>query len=137
MPQPTVLLFDLGGVLVENVGFERLNALLTTSLPLEELKARWLASTAVRSFEVGACSPDSFASALVEEWQLALSPNAFIEAFASWPKGLYPGAPNCFRNCVAGTRWLASATQTPSIGNGLLAFTNSSKSLCPRTCLES
>lgn len=53
MQQPTVLLFDLGGVLVENVGFERLNALLPTPLPLEELKARWLASTAVRSFEVG------------------------------------------------------------------------------------
>jgi HAD superfamily hydrolase (TIGR01509 family) len=92
MRRPAVLLFDLGGVLVENVGFERLNALLPMSLPLEELKTRWLASTAVRSFEVGACSSDSFASALVEEWQLALSPSAFIEAFASWPKGLYPGA---------------------------------------------
>lgn len=92
VPHPDVLLFDLGGVLVENVGFERLNALLPMSLPLEELKTRWLASTAVRSFEVGACSSDAFASALVEEWQLALSPRAFIEAFASWPKGLYPGA---------------------------------------------
>lgn len=92
MQYPAVLLFDLGGVLVENVGFERLNALLPRSLPLEDLKTRWLASTAVRSFEVGACSASSFASALVEEWQLALTPSAFIETFASWPKGLYPGA---------------------------------------------
>jgi glucose-1-phosphatase len=92
MQRPAVLLFDLGGVLVENVGFERLNALLPRPLPLEELKTRWLASSAVRSFEVGACSSNSFASELVEEWQLTLSPSAFIEAFASWPKGLYPGA---------------------------------------------
>ena len=48
--RPDVLLFDLGGVLVENVGFERLNALLPATLPIEELKTRWLASTAVRTF---------------------------------------------------------------------------------------
>ena len=85
-------MFDLGGVLVENVGFERLNALLPAPLPLEDLKTRWLASTAVRSFEAGACSSESFAVALLQEWQIALTPNEFIEAFSSWPKGLYPGA---------------------------------------------
>ncbi len=78
--------------MVENVGFERLNALLPAPLPLEDLKTRWLASTAVRSFEVGACSSESFAVALLREWQIALTPNEFIEAFSSWPKGLYPGA---------------------------------------------
>ena len=92
MQRPKVLLFDLGGVLVENVGFERLNALLPTSLPTEDLKTRWLASAAVRRFEKGACSSDSFAAALVDEWQIGLTPPEFIAAFASWPKGLYPGA---------------------------------------------
>jgi glucose-1-phosphatase len=92
MQHPTVLLFDLGGVLVENVGFERLNALLPRPMPVEELKTRWLASTAVRSFEVGSCSASVFAGELVAEWQLSLSPEAFLDAFASWPKGLYPGA---------------------------------------------
>ncbi len=90
--RPDVLLFDLGGVLVENVGFERLNALLPARFPIEELKTRWLASTAVRTFEIGACSADFFAQALVDEWQIALAPHDFIEAFASWPKGFYPGA---------------------------------------------
>ena len=41
---PSVLLFDLGGVLIENVGFERFNALLPSPIPLEELKPQWLAS---------------------------------------------------------------------------------------------
>lgn len=90
--QPEVLLFDLGGVLVENVGFERLNALLPFPLPLEELKTRWLSSPAVRSFEAGSCSPEAFARDVVSEWQIALSPDTFLEAFTSWPKGLYAGA---------------------------------------------
>lgn len=86
MRRPAVLLFDLGGVLVENVGFERLNALLPMSLSLEELKTRWLASTSVRSFEIGACSSDSFASALAQEVSglpTAASASAFI-GLPSW-----------------------------------------------------
>ena len=90
--RPDVLLFDLGGVLVENVGFDRLNALLPAPLPVEELKTRWLASAAVRDFEVGACSADRFACAFVDEWQIAVAPQEFLAAFASWPKGFYPGA---------------------------------------------
>lgn len=92
MRDPTVLLFDLGGVLVENVGFERLNALLPARVPLEDLKTRWLSSPAVRAFEVGSCTADEFACEVVAEWRLPLSPGAFLEAFTSWPKGLYPGA---------------------------------------------
>jgi glucose-1-phosphatase len=92
MKQPTVLLFDLGGVLVENVGFERFNALLTSSIPLEELKTQWLESPAVRAFETGKCTPESFARDVVANWRLPLSPEEFLEAFTYWPKGLYAGA---------------------------------------------
>lgn len=91
--QPAVLLFDLGGVLVENVGFERFNALLPSPVPLEELKTQWLASPAVRTFETGNCAPELFARNVVSDWQLPLSPNEFLEAFTYWPKGLYAGAP--------------------------------------------
>jgi HAD superfamily hydrolase (TIGR01509 family) len=90
---PAVLLFDLGGVLLENVGFERFSALLPSPMPLEELKTQWLASPAVRSFEAGNCTPEVFARNVVSDWQLPLSPGAFLEAFTYWPKGLYAGAP--------------------------------------------
>ena len=90
--QPAVLLFDLGGVLVENVGFERFNALLPSPVPSEELKTRWLTSPAVRSFETGNCTPEIFARNVVSDWHLALSPNDFLEAFTYWPRGLYAGA---------------------------------------------
>ena len=77
--QPAVLLFDLGGVLVENVGFERFNALLPSPIPSEELKTQWLASPAVRSFEAGNCTPEVFARKVVTDWQLPLTPAAFLE----------------------------------------------------------
>lgn len=89
---PRVLLFDLGGVLVENVGFERLNALLTTPLPLEDLKTRWLESPAVRAFETGSCPAEKFAADLVAEYRLPLAPAEFLEAFTAWPRGFYSGA---------------------------------------------
>ena len=89
---PSVLLFDLGGVLIENVGFERFNALLPSPIPLEELKTQWLASPVVRSFETGRCTPEMFARSVVADWQLPLSPSEFLEAFTYWPRGLYPGA---------------------------------------------
>jgi HAD superfamily hydrolase (TIGR01509 family) len=90
--RPTVLMFDLGGVVVENVGFERLNALLPSPLSTEELKTRWLASPAVRLFETGNCTPEIFARNFVSDWRLPLSPVAFLEAFTGWFKGLYAGA---------------------------------------------
>ena len=89
---PAVLLFDLGGVLVENVGFERFNALLPTAIPTEELKTQWLSSPTVRAFEAGNCTSDFFARNVVSEWQLPLTPREFLDAFTYWPKGLYPGA---------------------------------------------
>jgi len=91
--KPAVLLFDLGGVLLENVGFERFNALLPAPIPTEELKTRWLMSSAVRAFESGRCSAGVFARDVVAEWKLPLSPEDFLDAFTYWPVGLYPGAP--------------------------------------------
>jgi len=92
MRQPSVLMFDLGGVLVENVGFESFNALLPSVVPMEELKTQWLSSPAVRLFEAGKCTSQVFASGVVAEWNLPLTPDAFLDAFTYWPKGLYAGA---------------------------------------------
>lgn len=87
--RPT-LVFDLGGVLLENATFARLAALGTGSGP--ELESRWLASPAVRTFERGESSPGAFAAAFVREWALSVSPEEFLAEFATWPSGLYPGA---------------------------------------------
>ena len=85
-------MFDLGGVLVENTGQDGLMALLPYTLDTTEIWRRWLGSPCVRQFESGRMSAAQFAAAFIEEWQLALAPSVFIEAFASWPKGFFPGA---------------------------------------------
>lgn len=87
-----MLLFDLGGVLIENTGFEELNRLLPKKLDENGIRERWLASAAVRRFELGEISPERFASDFIMEWGLPLSPAHLLEALKSWLKGFYPGA---------------------------------------------
>lgn len=86
------LLFDLGGVLIENAGFERLNALLPAPVDLDTSKARWLESAWVRDFELGRIEPDAFAAGLTDAWRLRCTPEAFKADFASWPRGFFAGA---------------------------------------------
>jgi HAD superfamily hydrolase (TIGR01509 family) len=86
-----LVLFDLGGVLIELGGVESMNAL--TGIESEdELWRRWLTCPWVRRFERGDCSPDEFADGMVDEWQLTVAPAAFLDAFAAWPLGPLPGA---------------------------------------------
>lgn len=92
MTAPALLLFDLGGVLLENASLARLNPLLPVPMAPAAFKERWLRSPAVRSFEIGAIDAATFADAFVQEWQVPLSREAFLAEFASWPLGFYPGA---------------------------------------------
>jgi glucose-1-phosphatase len=86
-----LVLFDLGGVLLEPGGVEPMRALAGIGSD-EELWTRWLACPWVQSFESGACTPEEFAAGLVSEWALALSPYDFLARFATWPQGPFPGA---------------------------------------------
>jgi len=90
--RPTVLLFDLGGVLVDNVTFDELPRLLPSPISDGELRRRWLFSPSVQAFERGSMTTEAFADAFVAEWGLNVTPAQFLEAFAGWPRGPYPGA---------------------------------------------
>ena len=96
-----VILFDLGGVLVENAGEQGLSSMLPHQLGRHEIWTRWLASDAVRRFERGEIAPEVFAARFIEEWGLALEPAAFMESFAAWPRGLFDGAAALVRNLRA------------------------------------
>lgn len=92
MASGRIILFDLGGVLLENTGEQGLLSLLPYRLSRQEVWERWLASAAVRQFEQGRISPQAFAAQFIEEWQLKLGCAEFIASFATWPKGLFDGA---------------------------------------------
>ncbi len=92
MDAPQLLLFDLGGVLLENKAFSRLQRLIPDSGDAKSLRSRWLVSPSVRRFELGRISPDEFAACFIEEWGLSTGLTEFLDEFASWPTGFYPCA---------------------------------------------
>jgi putative hydrolase of the HAD superfamily len=87
-----VVLFDVGGVLVELAGVSTMLAWLNNRLCLEELWTLWLSSSAVRDFESGRSTPDEFAGQVIRDFSLPVGNQEFLDAFAKWPVALYPGA---------------------------------------------
>ena len=87
-----VLLFDLGGVLIDFAGFDELSRLLPGGVDRAEVRERWITSPSVQRFERAEITPQEFAQGVVRELQLGLSPDEFIKAFVEWARGPYPGA---------------------------------------------
>ena len=85
-----VILFDLGGVLVE-LGPSPLPAGAIADDRAFAL-ADWFKSEAAIAFEKGSNSAAAFARALIDELDLDCSQQALIEHFTEWPVGLFPGA---------------------------------------------
>jgi putative hydrolase of the HAD superfamily len=90
--QIDVILFDLGGVLVELAGVDQMIAWSPGIGSHEELWRRWLASHAVRRFETGAIGRDDFAAAVIDEFACNVGVDEFMAAFTWWPRSVYPGA---------------------------------------------
>jgi len=88
---PDVILFDLGGVLVELSGVPVMHRWSNNRFDDDMLWEAWLHSASVRAFETGKISAAQFADEIVAEMALTISANEFIEAFTHWPTGLYSG----------------------------------------------
>jgi glucose-1-phosphatase len=91
-----VLLFDLGGVLVEWSGLAALSRMVP-HVAFDEILARWHTSSSVGRFERGTMTSIEFAEAFVEEWQIRVDPDAFLDDFTTWVRGFYPGAEDLLR----------------------------------------
>ena len=87
-----VLLFDLGGVLVEFSGVRDLAPLLRKEATESEIIERWSSCPHTKAFGVGSLSREDFAERFVRDWGVDLPPDRFLQAFRSWSKGLLPGA---------------------------------------------
>ena len=87
---PKVLLFDMGGVLMEladpasTFGFDG---------GREAFLDRWLHSPSVREYECGAIDTDEFAERIVREAELDYDATEFIARFRRWPQGVFAGIP--------------------------------------------
>lgn len=87
-----VVLFDVGGVLVELGGAATLLGWLGGRVTLPELWSLWLRSPSVRAFETGRIGAGQFAAGVLDELRLEIDAGLFLESFARWPSALYPGA---------------------------------------------
>lgn len=87
-----VIVFDLGGVLVELQGLDVLLGAPQDTPHTEAFWHDWLLSPAVREFEAGRMTAETFAAALVSELDLPLTPEQFLANFLRWPRGFFAGA---------------------------------------------
>jgi glucose-1-phosphatase len=88
---PQVLLFDVGGVLVQLSGVKTMLEWMGETATSEEMWHMWLHSTPVREFERGRMDAAEFAAAVTAEFRLPVQPQEFLDSFTGWVTGLYPG----------------------------------------------
>jgi len=86
------ILFDLGGVMIELAGVERMLEWSPSLGTTDELWRRWLGSPAVRAYETGRTNREAFADAIVAEFALPVDAETFLGEFAWWPRSLHPDA---------------------------------------------
>ena len=86
-----VVLFDLGGVLLEVGGVAPMRELSGVDSD-EELWERWLTCRWVQRLEAGQCTGDEFAAGVVADWELSVSSTEFLATFGAWESRPYPGA---------------------------------------------
>ncbi len=87
-----VLLFDLGGVVVEYSGVEEMARLLPPGTSESEVIERWKRCPHTEAFCLGQLSRQDFGERFVRDWGIDMAPERFLEEFRSWSKCLLPGA---------------------------------------------
>jgi FMN phosphatase YigB (HAD superfamily) len=91
-PGIDVVLFDLGGVLVELAGIDQMLTWCPHLPDVGTMWRQWLGSQAVRRFETGGATRHAFATDMVAEFGLPVDPDVFLAAFSAWPKGVVGGS---------------------------------------------
>ncbi|CAN5484608.1 hypothetical protein BH24ACT5_BH24ACT5_02280 [soil metagenome] len=108
-PQIELVVFDLGGVLVDLSG---LDAFLDRHrLDPAEFWPRWLGTGQVADFERGTCTADEFAAVFLAEFDLDIPPTQLLAEFAEWPGPLLPGAAELVGDVVVRTATLSNTNE--------------------------
>jgi putative hydrolase of the HAD superfamily len=109
-----VILFDLGGVLIELDGVQTMLEWSKGVGSVDELWRRWLHSDTVRRFETGIIDADTFAHGVIREFGVSVGPAEFLHAFSGWPRAPFPGARELLAQLAPRYR-LASVSNTNAL----------------------
>ncbi len=90
--KPDLLLFDLGGVLVEFAGPTELGQHLRWPSTPDAILKRWIECPHTSEFERGALTPLVWAERFIADWDVDLRPDEFLKRFTTWSRRLLPGA---------------------------------------------
>lgn len=90
--KPELLLFDLGGVLVEFSGTRDLARFMRTPQAPGQILKRWIECPHTTAYEAGGIPAALWAERFVRDWDLTVAPDEFLAAFAAWSRGFFPGA---------------------------------------------
>ncbi len=86
-----VLLFDLGGVVINWTGLQEMQKLLGDQYSLEEIRQKIISNPISKQHGIGQCSTEEFAESFVRDFNLPFEPQEFADIYASWAGIPYPG----------------------------------------------
>jgi glucose-1-phosphatase len=114
-----VVLFDVGGVLVELSGLAVLLSWLGHRFSAEQIRKLWLTSPTVRSFETGKMQPAAFAEQMISELGLEVGNEQFLAELYTRSQRILPGAVELVRRVppyyVRATLCNTNALQWPGL----------------------
>ena len=90
--KPELLLFDFGGVLVEFAGPKELGQHLRWPSTPDVILKRWVECPHTDEFERGKLTPAAWAERFIKDWDVDLTPDAFLKRFTTWSRRVLPGA---------------------------------------------
>jgi glucose-1-phosphatase len=114
-----LVLFDVGGALVELSGLASLLLWLGHRVTAEQARTLWLTSPAVRLFETGKMQPTDLAEQMITELNLQVDSEEFLTALYIRSQRILPGAVELVTripcNYVRATLCNTNALQWPSL----------------------
>jgi putative hydrolase of the HAD superfamily len=106
-----LILFDLGGVLIELTGVPRMVELTNGNLTADQLWEKWILSPAVRLYESGKIATGEFGAMIIKEFEMDILPEKYLAEFTAWPRGKYPRV-NELLNAIKKTHTIATLSNT-------------------------
>ncbi len=96
-----VVLFDVGGVLIELTGLPVLLSWLDHRVTAEHVRSFWLASPLVRLFETGQMEATAFAEQMITQMSLPIGSEEFLTRLYTVGQRILPGAVELVRRVPA------------------------------------
>ena len=98
MADRSVLLFDLGSVLVDVATPDHIERFYLRYMPEGRFRDMWSDPQLLADFQLGKMKAEEFGDRFVSEWKLKISARDFLKEFESWTKRLYPGAADLLKS---------------------------------------